>query len=216
MNETINRCLSTENFVCTSDTHNFVRIDTFTGGVKYKCTKCGLEAIESNLSGDMIITYLGSYIENTAYRWNNKDMSVNEISTFKITFGNLPIYEITYQDGQLILQNKINGSRDGRFNFPEGYFDKKYYSLTLQQEKDLFDVMNTIDFSLWSVDERVFKNLYACGFCIYESFKCSFNNGKHYISYSPKNGFEKLQTVLCKICNIPSSNYNDLTTSAFE
>lgn len=191
-----------ESSTCEDNMHNFICIDTFTGGLKYRCAKCGLVAIESNLSGDMQIKHLGSYIDNTALLWKSEDMRIEEIKSFKISFGNIPIYEISYQKGQLILQNKINGSRDGWMSFPKGYFDKKFYSLTAQQEATIFDTMQKIDFSLWQVNARTFENLYACGFCIYDSFKCSFNNGKQFISYSPSKGFEKIEAVLCKICNI--------------
>ena len=49
---------------CAFDSHDFTRIDEFEESIKYKCRKCGLEAIRLARSCEFDTAFFGSYIDN--------------------------------------------------------------------------------------------------------------------------------------------------------
>ncbi|WP_195450998.1 hypothetical protein [Anaeromassilibacillus sp. 1001302B_160321_C8] len=188
--------------ICVSGNHDFMVIEEMTGGIKYRCKKCGLEDIDTLLSGDFKKKYNGSYIDNASFRWHSADMSGSSISKLHISFGDCPIINIEWHGETLTYRNTINGSRDGGRAYPSGFFDTKTIVLSNQQIMELRELLNTISFFHWTTENQIFDRLGACGFCLHNTFKCSFSNGREFICYSC-GGFEEfhqLSSLLKSFC----------------
>lgn len=77
------------------------------------------------MQGSFEKEYYGSYMDDINYRWDAKTMNSSEIVSFTVKFGDFPIHSITFGEGLLTHQNKINFSRDGGKTYPEGFLIKK-------------------------------------------------------------------------------------------
>lgn len=129
------------------------------------------------------------------YVWDSKLMKISQISKFNVRYGDLPIVHVDFNGDELIIYNRINGSRDGWMSFPEGFFDEKKVKLTNQDINNIKDYFNLLNFSSWKTQEYIIKNIVnrPAGFFINESFSCEFFNGvKFYCAYPPKEDFNKL------------------------
>ena len=112
---------------CLNDKHIF--------DANHKCVKCGLsvDGPDSLLHEE----YFGSYINGISHKWDSSDMQAKDIVNIKISFGNLPIVNVTYDGFLMKVKNKINGSRDGGRPFPDGFFDEKLIKLSEQDINEL-------------------------------------------------------------------------------
>ena len=81
---------------CAFDSHDFTRIDEFEESIKYKCRKCGLEAIRLARSCEFDTAFFGSYIDNWTYRWKPDEMDVSNVVRLQVSFGDYPIRYIDY------------------------------------------------------------------------------------------------------------------------
>ncbi len=154
--------------------------------------------------------------DNEFFCWKQEDMNVNEITKFVISFGNCPIKHIEYENGVLTFYNRINGSRDGWMTFPEGFFDKKTKQLSTAEINIIFSILQSIDFSEWKTNPDILDKLGCHGFCLYETFKCCFKNGKTFISYNPGESFKILIETLKNVCSeLSFFSENDYSTHIF-
>lgn len=194
--------------VCASGNHDFVVQEEMTGGIKYQCRKCGLEDVDTLLSGAFKKKYNGSYIDNASFRWHSADMSGSAIEKIQVSFGDCPIINIEWHGDTLTYRNTINGSRDGGNNYPSGFFDAKTIVLSSQQIKDLRELLNTISFFCWTTTNQIFDNIGACGFCLHNTFKCAFSNGREFICYSCGRfeEFHQLTSLLNSFCLTENSD----------
>ncbi len=170
---------------CSVDKHNFIFVKEETDTL-YKCDKCGLEVLE-RFPHKVNLKYYGSYVNGVSYKWDANTMNVADITSFELSYGNLPIINITYEGNEMVLENKINGSRDGWMRFPEGFFAKKIIELSKKEKLDLYKKLEAIDFCSLVTPLSVFKNLFAPGFCPSDTFRCCFSNGKVFTCISPSS-----------------------------
>lgn len=153
----------------------------------YRCKQCGLLELADYYLSDIRIKHYASFIEGECYAWHPELMQVSQMEKFAISFGDRPIVSVTFNGTSLKIQYLINGSRDGWMSFPEGYFEEKEKNLTPQQIKDLWACLESIHFEEWLTPEYVFENAGCDGFCVNESFSCSFQNGIKFICEDPCN-----------------------------
>ena len=213
MDEIRNRIskLPAGNQACAFDSHDFTRIDEFTGGIKYKCRKCGLEAAQFNLSYEFDVAFLGSYVDNYTYKWKPEEMDTSKVVKIQVTFGDYPIRNIEYdsEKRRIRYRNTINGSRDGGLRHPDGFFEPHEFQITPAQKEQLFDTLKEVNFCNWETDASTIKNMNvgACGFCIHNSIRLLFENGRSFICYNcGGNDFNKITATLMKICNIKAKD----------
>ncbi len=192
-----------DNGYCASDSHDFVCISEENGNTHYKCAKCGLEFTSNFLSRyDFYKTFFGSYFDNTSYVWHPEDMQPAQIRKFGVSFGNLPVKNISYEDGFVTNQNSINFSRDGGLDYPDRYFDPNKSRLDEQQIAALYQCLDGIQLETWKSDPGQFEMYSYCGYFHAESFVCTFDNGRKFICNAPEDsdGFHKLTVFLSKLC----------------
>ena len=89
-----------------------------------------------------------------------------QIKEFHIFDGDFPAINYEYKDGKLYTYNRINGSRDGRMRFPDGFFDTIEVPLNDSQRQQLSEQLSSLCFSNWTTDETVFDKMGCPGFCI--------------------------------------------------
>ena len=194
--------------MCNPDSHDFTRIDEFTGGIKYKCRKCGLEVVRYNCSYELDLAFLGSYVDNCSYKWHPDEMDASKIKKIQISFGDYPSCKIKCDDETSFVtyENTINGSRDGGGRYPNGFFDQHRILLSDEQKKSLFKALRDVDFSDWKTDNSTIRNMNmgSCGFCVKDSIKLLFDNGRSFVCYScgKYSDFRKIATALIEICNL--------------
>lgn len=196
----------TRNDVCANDSHDFVRADEFTGGLKYKCKKCGLEAISNNLTGEFEQNFFGSFVDNYSYKWHHSCMDTKRIESFRVTYGDYPIRNVTFKKRKLIYKNSINFSRDGGKEHPKDFFKSHTIILSVKQIELLRRCLNSIQIDTWETEPQIFNNLFACGFCLHDTFCCTFDNGKSFKCYQPAlySGFDKLTALIDELCGFPT------------
>ena len=190
---------------CAFDSHDFTRIDEFEESIKYKCRKCGLEAIRLARSCEFDTAFFGSYIDNWTYRWKPDEMDVSNVVRLQVSFGDYPIRYIDYDrvTGSIRCENKINGSRDGGLRHPPGLFEPRVFQITDAQKEKLFAVLKAVDFSRWKTDAHIIENMRvgACGFFIDNSIRLLFGNGRSFVCYScDSEDFYRITVVLEEIC----------------
>lgn len=155
------------------------------------CTNCGFEAL----------LYVG---EKSPYIWDNTNMETENIKSFKVSFGDLPIVNISFDGDKLTVFNRINGSRDGRMKFSDDFFGDKIVQLKDEQKNAIYDYFKKVDFSVWKTEDNVIKNYEegACGFCINNSLTITFKNGKCFKCYEPEvKEFNQLVVFLKGFCD---------------
>lgn len=163
---------------------------THTVGSDY-CTNCNYEAL----------LYIGV---KSPYIWNSVYMNTENIRDFTASFGDCPIVHISFDGEKLTVYNRINGSKDGWMRFSDDFFDNKIVNLTDEQKNEISEYIKAIDFSNWETEDYIRENyeMGACGFCINNSFTCTFNNGEYFKCYEPKyEAFNQLVDFLKKFCD---------------
>lgn len=195
-----------DNKECNADSHDFTRIDEFTGGIKYKCRNCGLEAIRFNCSYEFDLAFLGSYVDNCSYKWHSDEMNTSKVVKIQVSFGDYPIRNIEYdsEKGSVSYKNNINGSRDGGLRHPVGFFEPHISQIADTQRKKLFDTLKTVDITNWETDVSTIKNMRvgSCGFCAHSSIRMRFENGRSFVCYScGGDDFNKITAALMEICD---------------
>lgn len=170
---------------CPKDKHNFVPADSPTGGMLYKCEKCGLEVFVSMFSGEIFKEYFGSYFGGISHKWNSSDMRAEDIVGFDISFGDCPIVTVRYNGVAMKVKNSIDGSRDGWMSFPKGYFDEKTIKLSHKDKNKLYECLRLLDFDSFTTLPDLFLDFGAAGFCIRNRFLCRFSNGRGFECLSP-------------------------------
>ncbi len=189
--------------ICHFSSHDFTRIDVFTGGIKYKCRICGLEATQFNCSDEFDLAFFGSFVDNYSYKWKPDEMDVSKIKKIQITFGDYPIRNVSYvrERNMITYKNTINGSRDGGLRHPDGFFDEHSLEISAAQTNHLICALGEIDFSQWETSSLTIKNLRAgsCGFCVHNSLRLLFENGRSFICYNCGSceGFPRLTSEIC-------------------
>lgn len=196
---------------CNFDSHDFTRIDEFTGGIKYKCRNCGLEAVRFNCSYEFDLAFLGSYVDNCSYKWHSDEMDTSKVVKIQVSFGDYPIRNIEYdsEKGSIRYKNTINGSRDGGLRHPNGFFEPHISQPSDAQGKKLLDTLKTVDFTNWGTDISTIKNMRvgSCGFCIHSSIRMLFENGRSFIAYCcAGDDFNKITATLMEMCNIKAKD----------
>ena len=190
---------------CPNDKHNFIQADVYTGGTLYRCDKCGLEAHAPMFSGMIFKEYFGSYIGGISHKWIPSDMRAEEIVSFAISFGDLPIVTVRYDGNLMKIKTSINGSRDGWMSFPEGYFDERTIKLSAEDKNKLHGCLRSLDFDSFTTSPDLFRNFGAAGFCISNRFLCHFSNSKGFECLSPRcDGFNTLVEVVKSIIGMKS------------
>lgn len=185
---------------CPNDKHNFIQADVYTGGTLYRCDKCGLEAHAPMFSGMIFKEYFGSYIGGISHKWIPSDMRAEDIVSFAISFGDLPIVTVRYDGNMMKLKNSINGSRDGWMSFPKGYFDERTIKLSDEDKNKLHECLRSLDLDSFVTSPDLFRNFGADGFCISNRFLCRFSNGKGFECLSPRcDSFNTLVKVVKSI-----------------
>ena len=178
---------------CSNDKHNFIQADVYTGGTLYRCDKCGLEAHAPMLSGMIFKEYFGSYIGGISHKWIPSDMRAEDIVSFAVSFGDLPIVTVRYDGNMMKVKNSINGW----MSFPEGYFDERTIKLSDEDKKKIHEGLRSLNFDSFTTSPDLFRNFGAPGFCISHRFLCYFSNGKGFECLSPSsNDFGKLVTIV--------------------
>ncbi len=170
---------------CTNDKHNFIKAGEYNGKTIYRCDKCELKIQSPVLSKTIYKEYLGSYINGISHKWNDVDMHTEDIVSFTITFGDLPIVTARYDGNVIKIKNSINGSRDGWRSFPEGYFEEKTIKLSEEDKRKLHEQLRTLNFNSFITSPDTLSNIGACGFCISNKFLCHFSDGKGFECLSP-------------------------------
>lgn len=190
---------------CPNDKHNFIQADVYTGGTLYRCDKCGLEAHAPMLSGMIFKEYFGSYVGGISHKWDSSDMRAEDIVSFTLSFGDLPIVMVKYDGSVMKVKNSINGSRDGWMSFPEGFFDEKTIKLSDEDKNRLHDCLRSLNFDLFATSPDLFRNFGAAGFGISNKFLCRFSNGKGFACISPRcDDFNILVEVVKSIIGMKS------------
>lgn len=176
---------------------------------KFKlCPNCNQRTLKHTLTSDYCTNcnfeapfYIG---DKSPYIWDNSNMDVEDIISFEVSFGDLPIVNICFDSDKLTVFNRINGSRDGYMNFPDDFFDDNTVLLTNDEKKVIYDYIKKIDFSKWKTDDNVIKNYEegACGFCINNSLTITLKNGKCFKCYEPNvKEFDQLVNFLKSFCD---------------
>lgn len=150
------------------------------------CTSCGFEMV--NFS---------------PYIWNSLNMNIEDLKSFEISFGNCPIFHISYDGEKLTVYNRHN-PRDGWMSFPDGFFDDKIVNLTDEQKARIIDFIKTINFEVWKTEDYIRKNyeMSPVGFYISNSLIVTFKNDKCFKCFEPKyKEFDELIEFLKKFCN---------------
>lgn len=144
--------------------------------------------------------------DGTVYTWC-PEWRVEDITCFSVSFGDLPIRNISYDGCTLTFRNKINGSRDGWMTFPPGYFDPVTVKLSAEDHRQLFRCMAAISREQWSSDPRWMEKDIpgADGFVGLPCFSCEFKNGTKF-KYLPGRNSAPGFTALCSFLSerIPS------------
>ena len=203
--------------VCATDDHDFARFDEITGGIIYKCKKCGLIVVDPVLSGEFDKAFLGSFIGGRSFIWHPDCMNVAKITKISLSFGNYPIRNIIYKRDEITYKNSINGSRDGWMSHPKGFFDKHTLRLRKEQTEALKNALSAANIDTWKTDPHIFSNIGACGFCLHSTFECVFENGRAFVCYSPNrfDGFHELTNILSKICGFSATVSNAKESEGF-
>ena len=192
-------------YQCPKDKHNFIKADAYTEGTLYKCEKCGLEVLLSSFSETIFKEYFGSYIGGLSHKWNPSDMRAEDIESFSLSFGNLPIVTVRYDGSVMKVKNRINGSRDGWMSFPEGYFDEKIIKLSNEDRSKLCECLSSLDFASFTTSPNAFGYLFVPGAGVRHRFFCYFSNGKSFECLYPCcDDFNALVKVVKSIIGIDS------------
>lgn len=126
---------------CNPTTHEFNRIDEFTSGIKYRCKKCGLEAVSLNFTGEFNKAFYGSIIDGSSFIWKTDFMNLKDIIRIRVSYGDCPIRTVTITDHILTYRNLLNWSRDGWMMFPKGFFDTHTLTLSMDQRSEIFTLL---------------------------------------------------------------------------
>ncbi len=194
---------------CEKEQHDFVVAEQYTGGTRYVCKKCGLER-HTNTLGESFCNCCKKTLPATAkfcpscgsktnvktnepevdrkgYVWDSSCMNFSEIASFHIEWGDLPIINISYDGDNLTLYNRINGSRDGGIQYPDGFFDEKKIELNDEQKIKIQEFLSAFDFTDWKTDDRTISMLKfpPPGFCITKAFSCKFENSIDFYCANP-------------------------------
>lgn len=157
------------------------------------------------------------YINGVYFKWDNAIMEASQITDFSISYGDCPIVNVKYSNNKLTVFNRINGSRDGWMTFPEGYFDEKIIEITEVENSELFNLIKSFNFLNWKSPDYALKNYIdmATGFCVHNSFGCSFVNGECFECIEPSDAeFKKLVKFLEKL--LKKHQNQELSASNFE
>lgn len=190
--------------------HEFEVAELYCDATKYVCKKCGKSKIESKFkSTEFSNCGISNYgriltVDKSPYIWDSSRMKIDDIDSFEISFGDLPIIHISYTGEKLTVCNRINGSRDGWMNLPDGFCDDKIVYLTVEQKAEIVEYIKKINFSDWKTEDNIRENyeMGAAGFCISNSFICTFKNGECFKCYEPKiEAFKQLVDFIKKYCD---------------
>ena len=182
---------------CKNNNHNFIEVDLYTGGIIYKCDKCGLEVNSPSLSTAIFKDFFGSYIAGFSHKWDTDNMSADDIVQFSISFDNSPMTYVKYDGSHLIIQNSDFAIKDKPDSFPKGFLNEKAIPLNEQNSIKLKNFLKTIDFNSFVTSPDFFSNFSTPDFCRYERFICCFSNGKSFECFSPKcSDFTKLVSFI--------------------
>lgn len=162
---------------------------------------------------DIIISHnKDSFFDGTYFKWNSALMDAKCIKTFELTYGDCPIVHIKYENGKLAVFRWIDPKDAGMFFSDCGYegnlralyedsSDDEIYKLSLKKISELFARLGKTRFDQWETDKIIIKNYIqkATGFCIHNSFTCSFYNGVTFKCLKPDNSdFKDLVVFLQK------------------
>lgn len=139
------------------------------------------------------------YINGVYFKWNNAVMDVAKITDFAISYGDCPIVNVKYSKNKITVFNRINGSRDGWMKFPEGYFDERTIGLSEEENNQVLRIVKELDFANWVTPEHILRNHIdmATGFCVHNSFRCSFKSGEIFQCLEPDTKeFNKIVNIL--------------------
>lgn len=195
---------------CENNQHEFEVAELYCDATKYVCKKCGKSKIESKFkSTEFSNCGISNYgriltVDKSPYIWDSSRMKIDDIDSFEISFGDLPIIHISYTGEKLTVCNRINGSRDGWMNLPDGFCDDKIVYLTVEQKAEIVEYIKKINFSDWKTEDNIRENyeMGAAGFCISNSFICTFKNGECFKCYEPKiEAFKQLVDFIKKYCD---------------
>ena len=180
------------NKLCENDVHDYIISEVYTGGTKYRCTKCGKIKHTSTLYPDQ--KEEDNEINISNFLWG--DRQVNKIKKIVLSWGLSPNYYIDYENDNIYISKGLsNNSRITKMLFPKGLFEDIEKTLDEKRKKSLIQFLETFDFTKWMTEKDLIYKLSVSNFdyFISQSFSCIFDDGSiFYCANPPKEQFNKL------------------------